>query len=384
MSVLKQTKLFLFFILIGVFLFSCNKEDEEIDLNKSVIQSENFVTIGQVTDICTTIELSTTVKRSKNEITNRNIESITEITDESNNPVYYVSNFLDGGFVIISADNRLYPILAYSESNTFDVNPYDYPEGLVNWLENTKNKVKETRKSNSPQKPEIKNRWDELLGKTAPLPGDDDEDGEVDPCEDIHNHVEPLLTTLWYQNDGFNDLAPDYGCDGGEQALAGCVAVAMAQVMRFHEYPNNYNWTDMPNFEGTSETAQLMRDIGDAVNMDWGCNGSGASPTEIASSLKEDFGYSSANYSDYNRNTVVYELNRNRPVILGGYGTGGHAWVCDGYVKSTYCNGTSYLVLHMNWGWKKTWYNGYYGYCDWTPGNAAFNDDRKMITNIIP
>lgn len=383
MNVLKQTKRFLFLMLIGVFIFSCN-EDEKLDLNESITQSENFVTIGEVTDICTAIEYPTTVKSSKNEIINRNIESITEITDELDKPLYYITNFVDGGFVIISADNRLHPILAYSESNAFDINPDDFPEGLVNWLDYTKNKVKKIRKSNATQKPEIKHSWDELLGRTAPLPGDDDGDGEVDPCEDIHYHVEPLLTTLWYQNDGFNDLAPDYGCDGGEQALAGCVAVAMAQVMRFYEYPNNYNWADMPNFEGTSETAQLMRDIGDAVNMNWGCTGSGASPTEIASSLKEDFGYSNANFSDYNRNTVVYELNRNRPVILGGYGTGGHAWVCDGYVKSTYCNGTSYLVLHMNWGWKNTWYNGYYGYCDWTPGNAAFNDDRKMITNIIP
>ncbi len=385
MNRLKQIKRFLALMLIGLFIFSCN-EDEKLDLNESIIQSENFVTIGEVTDICSVIEYPTTVKNSKKEIINRNIKSITEISDELGNIVYYIINYENGGFVIISADNRLNPFLAYSESNTFTVDTSKYPLGLVDWLDNTKNKVREVRRSNTGQRPDVKHRWDVLLGRIAPLPGDEDGDGEVDPCQDIHVHVEPLLSTQWWQRGGFNDLAPDYGCDvdADGQTLAGCVAVAMAQVMRYYEFPSNYNWDDMPNLIGTNETAQLMRDIGDAVDMNWGCSSSGAEPTAIVPALKEDFGYSMANYSNYNRNTVVYELNRNRPVILGGYGTGGHAWVCDGYVSSTYCNGTSYLVFHMNWGWKYGDWNGYYGFNDFTPGDASFNNDRKMITYIIP
>jgi hypothetical protein len=154
--------------------------------------------------------------------------------------------------------------------------------------------------------------------------------------------------------------------------------------MRYYAYPNNYNWADMPDFTGTSETARLIKDIGEAVNMNWTCGGSYAYSSDLPAVFKNVFGYSSAIYSTFNRNTVTYELSKGRPVILRGQGTGGHAWVCDGYVKSTYCNGTGYLVLHMNWGWEDLQYNGYYGYCDWTPGDANFNTSPCMITRIIP
>ncbi len=386
----KQTKRFLFLILIGLFIYSCH-EDEKLDLKESIIQSENFVNIGVVTDICSTIEFPTTVKSFKNEIINRNIESITEISDDLGDIVYYITNYENGGFVIISADNRLDPIFAYSESNTFTVNSDDYPKGLVNWLGDTKNKVKKIRKSNSKQKPEIKQRWDELDSKRAPLPGDGDGDGKVDPCEDTHTQVGPLLSTEWWQRGGFNNLVP-VRCSSVEEAFAGCVAIAAAQVMRFYEYPDNYDWDQMPNFIGTNETARLIRDIGIAVDMDWTCTGSYAYTSDLPSVLKESFGYTSANYSSFNRNTVTKELSNGRPVILRGQDSnGGHAWVCDGYLISIYCGssetggmGASYLSLSMNWGWEDGIFNGFYGYNDWTPGNANLNTLPKMITYIIP
>lgn len=383
MRPLKQTKRFLFLMLIGLFIFSCN-EDEKLDLNESIIQSENFVTIGEVADISTLIEFPIITTDTKKERTSKNVESITEVSDELGIIVYYIINYENGGFVIISADNRLDPIFAYSESNTFTVNSDDYPKGLVNWLDDTKNKVKEIRKSHSPQKPEIKQRWNELDGKTAPLPGDDDGDGEIDPCQDIHTQVGPLLSTEWWQRGGFNDAVP-IECSSVEEAYAGCVAIAAAQVMRFYEYPDNYNWANMPNFIGTSETARLIKDIGVAVDMNWTCEGSGAYTSDLPTAFKEVFGYMSANYSNFNRYTVTYELSKGRPVILRGQGTGGHAWVCDGYLRSTYCaSGASYLSLSMNWGWEFGWYNGFYAYNDWTPGNYNFNTLPQMITYIIP
>lgn len=367
-------------------IFSCN-EDEKLDLNESNIQSENFVTIGEVTDICSIIEYPTTGKSSKKERISKDIESIAEISDEFGNIVYYIINYENGGFVIISADNRLSPILAYSELNTFTVNPNDYPLGLVSWLDAIKNKVKEIRKSNSPQKPEIKHRWNELDGRIAPLPGDEDGDGEVDPCLDTHTQVGPLLFTKWWQGGAFNDSIPVDGCIGGEQALVGCVAVSAAQIMRFYEYPDNYNWANMHNFLGTGETARLMRDIGEAIDMDWGCIVSTTYTADLPSVLKEDFGYMSAIFSVFNHNTVTYELNNGRPVILRGQEglAGGHAWVCDGYLRSIYCDsGASYLSLSMNWGWFDGDYNGFYAYNGWTPGNYNFNTLPHMITYIIP
>src|SRR5690606_36004508 len=103
------------------------------------------------------------------------------------------------------------------------------------------------------------------------------------------------------------------------KAYPGCVATATAQIMKYHQFPYNYNWSDMPNLYGTTTTAGLMRDIGTAVNMNYTCDGSKANTrTEVASAFKNNFGYSSATYADYNLQIVRSELNYNRPVVLRG------------------------------------------------------------------
>jgi hypothetical protein len=145
-------------------------------------------------------------------------------------------------------------------------------------------------------------------------------------------------------------ILPPEPCDGDGRAPTGCVATAMAQVMKYHEFPNNYNWDNMPDLWGTMETARLMRDVGDAVNMDWGCDGSGAdTKDEVASSFRNDFGYSSASYSGFNRDIVKQQLRWNRPVILRG-------------------------------GRKSGWY----AYNNWNPGDHTFNYNRGMVYNIKP
>ena len=127
MRKLKQTKRFLVLTLIGIFIFSCNKD-------------ENFVTMEDAADIGSfiqypevgnfknrTIYKNITLKRKS-----KSIESITGIPDENGNVISYIVNYSNGGFMMISADNRLNPILAYSESNSFVVDENLYPVGLKN------------------------------------------------------------------------------------------------------------------------------------------------------------------------------------------------------------------------------------------------------------
>lgn len=154
----------------------------------------------------------------------------------------------------------------------------------------------------------------------------------------------------------------------------------------------------MPNRGGTMETARLMRHIGDAVNMDWGCSSSGANTqNEVSSSFVDDFGYSSAVYAGFNLETVKRQLDRNLPVILrGGRKSGwwifatytkGHAWVCDGYKRVDYdCSFSSVVYyLHMNWGWTAdSEINGWFIHHNWNPGPLTFNDGRGMVYNIKP
>jgi hypothetical protein len=138
-----------------------------------------------------------------------------------------------------------------------------------------------------------------------------------------------------------------------------------------------------------------MRDIGVAVNMDYGCNGSSANTSsKVAPAFKNSFGYGSALYADYNYMTVKNELRYNRPVILkGGRQTGwwifsqykdGHSWVCDGYLNYIEPCWGSILRFHMNWGWENEVFNGWYSFNNFNPGDHTFNYKTGMVYNIKP
>lgn len=179
---------------------------------------------------------------------------------------------------------------------------------------------------------------------------------------------------------------------------------------KFHQKPSSYNWSAMLDNTPTSATAILMRDAGTSVNMNYGCDGSSAKTADAATAFINNFGYTSAQFSDYNYNTVVSEIKANRPVILSGGNSGwwifgnytdGHAWVCDGLmeVKNYKCaklytpmspnpilikqQTSTYLFLHMNWGWSGA-FDGYFGYNNFNPSSFTFNYKPEMITNIKP
>lgn len=426
----EQTKRFLLILLVGVLIYSCS-QDEQIAPTTEVQQNENFISLDEASGIASEIEYPLSLNSIKynhraSGTTNisKEIESITEIPDEKGNTSYYIISYKNSGFVIIAADNRINPVLAFSNSDKFPIDINQYPNGLVEWLAGTKDFITDIREKKKEQSDEIKKLWDikeinriinnrstnntNKNARTSSRPSycddlDEYEKEDYPECQDCQNSyttVGPLLTTRWGQWGVYNDLAPNLGCGGDGRAPTGCVATAMAQVMNFHEFPNNYSWINMSDSWGTMETARLMRDIGDAVSMDWGCDGSSAdTKNETASSFRNDFGYSSATYKDYNYNSdlIKYEINQGRPVILrGGRNTGwwifgvysdGHAWVCDGYRKSEICMGNGiiygYLYLHMNWGWSGS-LNGYFSFNNWNPGDNTFNYKRGMVYNIKP
>jgi len=114
-----------------------------------------------------------------------------------------------------------------------------------------------------------------------------------------------------------------------------------------------------------------------------------SSSANMGNVLKTQFNYSSADWANYDYNIVENNLNSNSVVILSGdNGTTGHIWVCDGYRQTSYylddCSGgTFFPIFHMNWGWGGS-YDGYYSYNNFNPANSNFNNNKKMIYNIIP
>lgn len=194
--------------------------------------------------------------------------------------------------------------------------------------------------------------------------------------------VEPLVTTKWNQDAPFNSFAPEYTDDNNntQRCATGCAATAMAQIMKFHNWPEQgvghysyehqsfgtissdfsehvYDWTNMIDRYNNGEysnvqadaVALLMKDCGVSLNMNYGPV-SGASIYSYTPAFKNYFRYSSRTVNRSGCETAEFtriitdELQEGRPIIYCGTGEdGGHAFVVDGY-------DTNYF-LHVNWGW---------------------------------
>lgn len=368
-------------------------------------------------------------------------QTVETITSADSKPLAYVINSDGGGWVIVSADKRFYPILAYSEGSdeSFDTSGMD--EVLPVWLEEIEMAMASVETidentsilianewlalspqemssagsglptGNSPEAVTCRNRLKELnetyyqdgwtfgtlaaMGGTYPLQAvcnladqyDSPYEYTIVGIRDVSTSLKvgPLVTTRWHQNNPFNTLCPN-------NAKAGCVPIAMAQIMNFHKYPAQFDWSDMLNYSATKECQRLIADIGETIGADYGNNEddeTGASYNDALNGFMA-YGYTATLKDHYNLD-VTRELALQRPIFMRGSKglfRSGHAWVCDGvnsfhkeyeyyveYLNSvgeyTNCGETfiynpgrttdiSYTEYHMNWGWEDTQYNGWY------------------------
>ena len=304
--------------------------------------------------------------------------------------IFYIIKLDPDGFILISADNLIKPILGYSFENNYSNE--DLPVN-IQYLFNlyTEELIEQIETRELPEQ-EILDEWEYFL---SPL--------DYEPSS---RSVSPLLLARFDQGSAWNDMCPEDPDGPGGNALVGCVAVSMAQVMHYWSYPEvgygthgynhwdygyqyadfgnaYYDYSDMPNNYATEETQELLYHCGVAVNMGYGADGSGAQvfgsnpSTEFA--MKNYFlfqdnldniypeQYSTAQY----RNLLQNELNNNRPIIYVGYSNdGGHAWNIDGYEDD---------YFHNNWGWGGS-QNGYF----LLSSLNGFNSSQGALIEIEP
>jgi hypothetical protein len=241
---------------------------------------------------------------------------------------------------------------------------------------------------------EIKNKWLEL------------EQGKKSTKSTAA--VVPLIQTKWNQAPYYNELCP-LDPETNRRTYTGCVATAMAQIMKYWNYPANgtgfhsynhesygtipanfgsttYNWASMPNSitGSNSAVATLMFHCGVSVDMDYGPDGSGAYTSAIAPALKTYFGYSSSaeekrrsSYTDLQwKELLKTELDAGRPLHYAGYDVNvGHAFICDGYDIND--------LFHFNWGWGGS-ADGYFAISMLNPFTCEFNSNHKAVIGIQP
>ena len=321
--------------------------------------------------------------------------------DSAGHVLYYIFNAVNGdGFVIVSGDDVVTPILGYSPGHRFEET--NIPPAFEKWMENDAEQIAAAILNQFEPGQEITARWNDLLS------------GKYQPGS--RNAVNPLLTTTWNQSPYYNAL-----CPGG--SVTGCVATAMAQIMKYWNYPTTgsgfhsynhqvygtlsanfgsttYNWGAMPNNVTSSNTAvaTLMFQCGVSVDMNYSPTESGAwviaadNPVCAENSYKTYFGYNPAtiqglrrsNYTDVAwKNLLKNDLNNNRPIQYAGFGTGGgHTFVCDGYDANDF--------FHMNWGWAGQ-DNGFFDLDALNPGTVGtgggaggYNSGQEAVIGIAP
>ena len=148
---------------------------------------------------------------------NGQIESLKNILiDEGDGTVFfYTVDFEPSGFALISADDRITPILGYSFIN--DLTPDNQPIQLEAFLENVRSYIKYVITQNIPASESITSMWENYMSDS------------ISPDRDLRS-VDPLITANWNQGGAWNDMCPG-------NALVGCVAVAMGQVMYYWSHP---------------------------------------------------------------------------------------------------------------------------------------------------
>lgn len=305
---------------------------------------------------------------------------------------YYIfSTESKQGFIIVSGDDRLTPVIGYSENCSSE----EMPPQLEAWLDEYSNYVEDVR-----------------AGVAEPVLHETKAGGKA---------IAPMLETSWNQSAPYNNKCPEVN---GQKTPTGCTATAMAQIMKFHEWPvtptknvvwrNNitgtsetlyltsrkYQWDNMlPHYrngytqEQAEEVATLMEDVGKAINSSYALEGTGSSEIYASYALVNIFDYSPkativrrAEYTEEEYVSIIREnLEARQPLMYTGMSqsySSGHAFVCDGIDEND--------LLHIDWGWDGS-YNGYFDMTYMSPsgtgiggGDGRYNVAQTLIANITP
>ena len=357
--------------------------------------------------------LKHTGKSALNAKFNDQIGSLDTYRDVDGNIIYYVINLKPDGFIVVSSDDQIEPIISFSGTGTYDGNPENPLSVLLSKdmkarkqfvgkdLPNLARQASgqpEHLKSSANKIEVAKEKWELLTASPIKATGGGANTSYSGTGNVNDVRVDKLVQSQWSQ--GSVPSGNCYNYYTPNNYICGCVATAMAQLMRFHQFPVDgvgiktfnitvdgsgrsastrggdgnggaYNWGLMPLIPNSGAAVQerqmigsLCYDAGVSANMQYSASSSWAYYSDMISGLKNVFGYSNCMYT-YNSsgisNAMLYNmvntnLDASLPVIFGILGnSGGHAIICDGYGYNS-----STVYHHLNLGWAGSydqWYN---------------------------
>lgn len=324
----------------------------------------------------------------------RRAASSSELKELKSLPKLKIYGYDQGGFAVVTTDDRFDEVIGYSSSKFSDV----IPCGFKWWMESAEEVMEKSDSRVIISQRRANNRA-----------------SRVD--------ISPMITTTWGQERPFNDNCTFSYNGHTYKCVTGCAATAMAQVMNYHRYPergtgsvsydihynNNaftitfaedfsqsvYDWGNMLDDYSsyywnnvtdahTIAVAKLMKDCGVSITTNYSDNahGSSASLVMMESALQNYFYYSS-DTKYYNRSSytgdwmdLIYgELRQGRPIVYGAQDSktnSGHGFILHGYDAST-------GQVYVNWGWDGQM-DGYYDIELLNPQDYSYNKDQELLT----
>ena len=353
-------------------------------------------------------------------------------------PNLYVYNTSENGFIVVASDNRMEPILAYSDEGTFDKD--NVAPGANFWFEMYEYAIDSIVRNNVREVDEtITKKWEDLYNGIMP-----------EKSRDIvyPQACAPLIQTHWGQGstvswvNNYNRFCPWYEKNGQTyRAVTGCVATALGQLLNYlqatprvstmhyafthnvdSEHPNEfsnlhlmnlngveitstdyfcntlnsirryYSWGDWNISDSIERAAKIMFDCGLAVDMSYGYSSSASmlasscpNRSSAEKALKDYFGYNAygllkKDFSDDQwRDTLKKYISQYTPLLYRGESTQydeseSHTFICDGYDE--------WNCFHFNFGDENN-NDAYYLICGSASNHLPLDYNKKQAC-LIP
>ncbi len=320
----------------------------------------------------------------------RDVEGIDSLVYDDSADLFVI-HLDEGGWILLSGDKKLEPVLAFSYESRFAVEE-ENNIAFDNWMRAYADQVQQVR--------DVKG----LPVHEGWRKGYPDDKGTQEETA----NVEPLISALWGQDSGWNRFCPVDSLGPDKHTYVGCVAVAMAQAMSVFMVPDTgagsnkyyredygiieadfsttaYKWDSMSLDTPDDYNALLLFHCAVAVNMNFGPDGSSARTSSTQSSMKRYFRMSGESdylirrYHEENWVQMVTDnLLAGKPLIYSGNaddGKSGHAFNVDGVKEGRY--------FHINWGWAGN-RNGYFLIDNFKPGSSDFSQNQAAVFGIQP
>ena len=394
-------------------LFSCNNEEQSYDVQQVKVTKEGNLIERNVQNLSSVdaAKLAKQFSINENEGGSRTafdvaIKDIQTITSETGEPLMYVVNYANNkGFTVISATKNYAPVLAYSDEGYLNVNDASFTDNIfideyktyiesvvglecdslrrkyaIDWsfYEKKSEAVNSRAYTDEQIQQELANArtyysnqgYEILPLGSAPylmsaVGGQTGEDrgnafiGDICAhtppqydCMDVtlllvkrtNNQVGPYLQTAWHQDDPYAINTPNQ--------TAGCMKIAVAQMMYYYRHPSTYEWDNIRVdwgkylFELTDDEIYFMNEIGKSLNQNHIIQDTTMiSIPNMKKTFEDNFYFTEE--LDYNRNTAKEYIKLGIPLIMYGKNENdedyAHVWICDGY-KSPKVQYAAYMI----------------------------------------